>query len=492
MPLSFVLQLMGLSQNNENNHIINNTNTNNTNTRCDLSFTIVPNWELVTQRLVTHPEEALVHATNDDTSSPLYIALRNELTPIPAHALRILLLANPAALTDETLDMACRNPCTSSDVMNVLLDARPDYTNSITTAIRRRGGGGYHSWHPPLHIAAKRGKSVEAVRALLERNGGGALWVRDCCCRIPLHEACAEGSPDVLRLILVEGFRCAGDVGGLGTAATTTTSALGAADASIRFGTGAAAGGGLFERDLLGLTPLECAMLKAKHLEDCYAKDIKSGGGGGRRGEESGSAYYHGTDFRDKRRDAWKRLVLCVQAAAAAIRNNGLPIRGSGGCDTVQQVSSCGYNMFDIPFLQAAIEFVVWGGMDLRFNELFHLLLHTGHCDKKAVASTIDTSGRLPFHLAEEQGLTISNGLMQILDAYPEALFRKDIDVRIMPQLIAALGENFGFGMIYTMVTNAPSFFDFHRNQKSILEGRNKNHINDNTRMFGDHKGQEV
>lgn len=386
--------------------------------------------------------------------------------------------------------------------MNALLDARPDYSYSMTTSTttttnngnrnRNRAGGvgirrgGYHSWHPPLHIAAKRGKSVEAVGALLKRNGGEALWARDCCCRIPLHEACAEGSPDVLRLILVEGFRF-GDVSVL-----STTGDLGAA--SVRFGIGAAAGGGLFERDLLGLTPLECAMLKTKHLEDCYAKDIKNGGG---RGERRGSAYYHGNDFREKRRDAWKRLVMCVQAAAAAIRNE-LPRRD--GCDNVRQVS-CVDNMFDTPFLQAAIEFVAWGGMDLRSDELFHVLLHTGHCDKKAVASTIDESGRLPFHLAEEQGLTINNGLMQILNAYPEALFRKDIDVRIIPQLVAALGENFGLGMIYNMVTNTPTLFDYRRNQKSNMEGRNnilcssqcdEDCINDDTRMFGDHEGQKV
>jgi len=242
---------------------------------------------------------------------------------------------------------------------------------------------------------------------------------------------------------------------------------------------------------LLGLTPLECALLKTKHLEDCYARDIQSsgdnsdGGSDGRgvchRGGKSGGAYYHGTDFRDKRRDAWKRLVLCVQAAAAAIRHTKTeipsppPPRKSesesdrGSCDNT--------NLFSIPFLQAAIEFVAWGGMDLRSDELFHLLLHTGHCDKKAVAATPireeDKSNRLPFHYAEANGLTIGNGLLQILDAYPQALFRTELDVRILPQLIAVLGEEYGLGMIYTMMTNAPSaFVDFRRmgnRQTSIL-----------------------
>ena len=188
---------------------------------------------------------------------------------------------------------------------------------------------------------------------------------------------------------------------------------------------------------------------------------------------------------------------MCVQAAAAAIRYE---MPSGGGCDDVKQLS-CVDNMFDTPFLQAAIEFVVWGGLDLRSGDLFHLLLHTGHCDKKAAASVIDKSGRLPFHLAEEQGLTVKNGLIQILDAYPEALFRKDINVGIIPQMIVTLGENYGLDMVYTMVTNVPSFFDYHRNQQSILEGRNKSicssqrdegSIDDDIRMFGDHKGQKA
>lgn len=486
MPLPILLQLMGLTHNNNNNSYNN----------CNYGSTIVPNWELVGQRLLSHPEEALLNAAYDDTnipfSSPLYIALRNELTPIPVEILRILLLANPAALTDETLDMACRNLYTSTEVMNVLLDARPDYSYAVTistTAAARRttttiqndnnarhgnipGGvgvrrGGYHSWHPPLHIAAKRGRSVEAVGALLERNGWEALWVRDCCSRIPLHEACAEGSPKVLRLILEEGFR----------------------SSAINKGRAVTAGaGGIFERDLLGLTPLECAMLKSKHLEDCYAKDIKSGGGQG----GSGSAYYHGNDFREKRMDAWKRLVLCVQAAAAAIRH-----------DSSNDVHNLSFvdKIFDTPFLQAAVEFVAWGGLDLRSDDLFHLLLHTGHCDSKAAASTIDKSGRLPFHLAEEQGLTFSNGLMQILQAHPEALFGKDIDSRIVPQMITALGGNFGLGMIFTMVTNAPSFFDYHRNQQFNLKDRNKitcssqcneGGFDDDNCLYGDNEGQKV
>jgi len=418
--MSVLLQLMGLSQNGN---------------LCNYGCTIVSNWDTVTQRLHSHPEEALVHYNNANNnnnfpSSPLYIALRNELTPIPVTTLKILLLANPAALTYETLDMTFRNPSTSREVMDILLDAKPDYYTTTSST--------YRTWHPPLHVAAKRGRSVQAIEALLDRNdvmvgtSGGydsMLDMRDCCCRLALHEACTEGSPDVLRLLLVEGLRRCRSVGG-----------------------------GLFDKDFFGLTPLECAILRMKHLENCYVN-------GGDNDGEGGSAYYHGTDFSEKRRDSWKRLVLCIQTAAVVV--TGKAVLGSD--DLGRSMPSDIEKIFDIPFLHAAINLAACESVDLRFDELFHLLLNTGHCNKKAAASIATDSGLLPFHLAEERGLTFSNGLMQIFDAYPEAIFRKDVHFGIIPRMIETVGESFGLNMVYAMVSNTPSLFDHLRNRQSDM-----------------------
>lgn len=66
----------------------------------------IANWTSVGRRIHTHPNEVLIDHTpkNDYHSfSPLYIALRNEVRPVPSSTVHLLLEVNPDALTDDLI-----------------------------------------------------------------------------------------------------------------------------------------------------------------------------------------------------------------------------------------------------------------------------------------------------------------------------------------------------------------------------------------------------
>ncbi len=164
-----------------NNSIIN---------RCLNYATLEPNWDVVERYLLAHPEEASIcdlappaannsgnnndmiagffpnnHNNHGGTGvqsssssscirfSPLYIALRNELRPVPPYVVKLLLQLsftntmnninvnnhndngndnrnsniNDIILNNDTILMSMRNPKTTSQIMNALLHTRPTF-----------------------------------------------------------------------------------------------------------------------------------------------------------------------------------------------------------------------------------------------------------------------------------------------------------------------------------------------------------------------------
>ena len=405
---------------------------------------LTADWQAVSQRLFTHPlEAARPHVTStclSFTFFPLYIALRNEVTPVTPHVIRRLIELYPTALKEETIFMALRNPQTSSEVMKALLEAK------LTFATTK-----YLWYATTLHYAAMRGTSLPAVKALIDANPSN-LGVKDHDERLPLHAACSEGEPEILKLLIQEGVKH-----GVG-------------------GNHEYACGGLFEQDRSGDTPLNCAMKRMIFLQDCHSynshtnkqKNVSPNI------KKSLSRYYNSTAFRTKCSNSWRGLTFCVQATAwedAKGQTNG--------------ISSCESDSF----LRAAINLAVQSIPDhnsytlnefsLDSNVLFHLLLHTGHCNKQRIASTpIDHLGRLPFRIAYEKGLRKDTGLCQILRAYPEAIFALDINLELMPYLMSTFGKEFGLNSLFSLLKGIPPILN--REQNCLHSPNRKDHVSSN------------
>jgi hypothetical protein len=375
----------------------------------------------------------------------LYIALRNEVTPATPTVIQRLIELYPAALKEETIFMALRNPQTSSQVMKVLLEEKPTFAT-----------GKYLWYATTLHYAAMRGTSLPAIQALIDANPSN-LGVKDHDDRLPLHAACSEGEPEILKLLIQEGMKH--DVGGYDEYAC----------------------GGLFEQDRSGETPLNCAMERMIFLQDCHCYNTRTNEQQQHckslHVKKNLSRYYNSPAFRAKCSNSWKGLTFCVQATAVPVGDNEKSQKhgfSSSSCETDS-------------FLHAAINLAAHSiqkqhdsyplnASKLDSNVLFHLLLHTGHCNKQRIASTpIDHLGRLPFRLAYEKGLQKDTGLCEILQAYPEAIFAIDIDHGLMPYLMATFGKEFGLNSLFSLLKGIPPILN--REQNSLHSTRYEDHI---------------
>ena len=354
-------------------------------------------WTQVERRILSHPVEVSIphYPSNDIHSfSPLYIGLRNEIRPVPISVLNRLLVVNPKALTDEILHVAIRNPHTTSAIVLRLLELKPQFPMNK-----------YGFWNTPLHAFAKSARSVEAFRILIESNTS-ALMIRDSHGRIPLFDACSEGSFLIVKLLLEKGKEA-----GL-------------------------CGGGLFILDNNGMTALHCVISRIGVLEDTGGHD-----------NCSRHYYLRGTDFKTKCFNAWKTLVICIMYGSD---------RDSSDCDwrdytsivllaTIEMAGS--RNKESTPMPMPA---------EVDWNQVFYLLLDDRYCDSKLLASTPDHSGRLPFHIALENKLGFRDGLLHILNAFPEAIF-KDLSDTLLPQMMEVLGKKSGLKMMFSLLSNAPS-----------------------------------
>lgn len=354
-------------------------------------------WIQVERRILSHPVEASIphYPSNDCHSfSPLYIGLRNEICPIPLSVLNRLLEVNPQALTDEILHVAIRNPHTTIEIMLRLLELKPQFPMSK-----------YRFWDTPLHAFAKSARSVEAFRILIESNSS-ALMIRDCHGRIPLFDACSEGSFLIVKLLLEKGK-----------------------EAGI-------CAGGLFVSDDNGMTALHCVISRIGFLEAINTCS--------RHANCSQHCYLRGTDFKTKCFNAWKTLVICI-------------IYGS-----YRDSSECDWRDYTSMVLLATIEMAGSQNKEstpipeVDWKQVFCLLLDSRYCDSKILASTPDHSGRLPFHIALENKLGFRDGLLHILNAFPEAIF-KDLSDTLLPQMMEVLGKKSGLKMMFSLLSNAPS-----------------------------------
>jgi len=356
-------------------------------------------WTQVERRILSHPGEASIphYPSNDCHSfSPLYIGLRNEMFPISLSVLNRLLEVNPQALTDEILHVAIRNPHTTSAILQSLLELKPQFPMSK-----------YRFWDTPLHAFAKSARSVEAFRVLIEANTS-ALMIRDCHGRIPLFDACSEGSFRIVKLLLEKGKEAGLCVGGLSIS------------------------------DDNGITALHCVISRIGFLEATCS----------RHENYSQHCYLRGTDFKTKCFNAWKTLVICI------IYGSDRDSSESDWCDYKTMVLLATIEMAGSQNKENKESTPMPTEVD--WKQVFYLLLDSRYCDSKLLASTPDHSGRLPFHVALENKLGFRDGLLHILDAFPEAIF-KDLSDTLLPQTMEVLGKRSGLKMMFSLLSNAPS-----------------------------------
>jgi hypothetical protein len=369
-----------------------------------------PNWDAVERYLTLHPEQAsicdiranvntninantnantntnrntlaaaAVAAASNSTSrrfTPLYIALRNEVCPVPLSIVNLLLQysmqhwmqqnndrhnnnitnIHDLILDDDTIVMACRNPKTTSSIMKKLLSIKPTFTQTK-----------YHWYTTPLHAVAKNGNSLGAIQEFISSHPS-SLMKADCIDngRIPLHIACCDnGLPEVVELFIQQDNNNAavpcsrdhysnpngsssssGGGGGGGGDGISTNSCNESDDRVDRVETdnGSSMKGvkivtcrkSLFERDALGMTPIHCALYRLKYLEECrggynqgHTTPTRTGGSSTtttssttykRRSSTYRHWYLNSVDYDRKCYNAWKVLCICIIHAADALR----------------------------------------------------------------------------------------------------------------------------------------------------------------------------
>lgn len=364
----------------------------------------VQSWSAVQHHLFLHPNDAFIPhipSRNYQQVSPLYIALRNEIDPVPVHIIDTLLRINPNALTDDLIvNVACRNPRMTGECMSRLLQMKPGF-------VTRR-----YRWHTPLHAIVRRARSVEAVRALILANPGG-LSMRDSNNRIPLHVACCEGSFPIVQLLIEEGKKW-----GL-------------------------SGGGLFVTDEGGMSPFHCAIGQMEFLERA-------------RIESDRHIYLNSDDFINKCYDSWKILVACLLGAYELKGETPLNSVHNFCWDEskvlVAAVALAGFSKKENRESSSSPLF-----SQMNWNQIFGLLLNPRFCDTHELASATDHKNRLPFITAIENELKFSDGLLHILKANPDAIFVNDIPEALLPQMMIILRQKLGLAVMYTLLINSPT-----------------------------------
>ena len=374
MTQSTLLYLMGVT------HIGNYTTAN-------------ANWKDVELRLRTHPNEVFIShvpLNGFHPFSPLYIVLRNEINPVPFPVVDIILRINPDSLTDDLIVVACRNPHTSREITLRLLEMRPNFARQK-----------YQFWCTPLHAIAKSAQSVEAVKVLINAHSNG-LIMKDCHGRIPLFDACCEGSFQIVEVLIEEGKQ---------------------------YGLLA---GGLFEVDDRGVTPFHSAVSRMVFFNDCRTFQ---------------HIYVNSNDFTAKCIDSWRKLVICVLCASNKSRSAWQKSSSKVLFAAIELARLSKTGILRNQHQSAPIQ--------LDWDQVLRLLLNPRYCDPEQLASTIDDNGMLPFQIAIENNITIQDGLLHILYAYPEAVFR-DFSVVLIPQMMAALGKESRLKVMFSLFTNAP------------------------------------
>ena len=80
-----------------------------------------PDWMAVEKMIEVNPESAMLQCGSCGIFYPLNIAICNELSPVPARIVDMLIVANPDVFTDDTFSIACSNHSLPLDVFEVLL-----------------------------------------------------------------------------------------------------------------------------------------------------------------------------------------------------------------------------------------------------------------------------------------------------------------------------------------------------------------------------------
>ena len=363
----------------------------------------IANWTSVERRIHTHPNEVLIDHTpkNDYHSfSPLYIALRNEVRPVPSSTVHLLLEVNPDALTDDLICVVLSNPHGSKEIMSTLLELKPRF------ALEK-----FRFWKTPLHAASRIAQSWEALESLIDANPD-ALATKDSHGRIPLFEACCQGSPEIVELLIRKGK-----------------------EQGLK-------AGGLFDSDDNGMSPIHVVVSKLSFLNRGNKQVIWSN-----------KCYLNSSDFTLKCINTWKKLVICL------IHGSGLFTSGLVNGNWHKALRMILFSAIEVAAMQkkGALKMVA----DLDFDHIFHLLLDKRYCDPEEIASFMDEKGMLPFQKAVQMKLKRDDGLLYILDAYPEAVL-KDLPECILPKVLEIFSKRSEHALIYRLLRNFPSAISGH------------------------------
>jgi ankyrin repeat protein len=376
-----------------------------------LSLVQAYDWAGVLARVTALPSEAQTAGVQGRT--PLHVACDHDA---PAVVIQALLKAYPEASTVvgtsnmNPLHITCSSHHASTHVIRVLLE----YGKAEQTSMRDIDGD------TALHAACRCGASREVLEVLLRANPSA------------VHERDKEGLTPLLRLWVryfvilgddaIEGVKSHGDLTGeLGEAWNKTELLLHVAHH------GALSRGGTLNvfRTVHAAAAVDCPRPVVKIAALVYASQL---------------------DQRDE--NGLTPLMIACETPIFKVRD----------------LSDDGYMLEDVIYgdNDTQDQFVADDAPEQISScepSVIQILLHANQDAASSSACVPDPMGRLPLHLALESHKRWSDGLQQLVDVYPEALAIPDPTSKLVPFLLAAVGERADTSTVYEMLRLNPSLF---------------------------------
>mmetsp|Transcript_38640 Transcript_38640/g.116017 ORF Transcript_38640/g.116017 Transcript_38640/m.116017 type:complete len:421 (-) Transcript_38640:6581-7843(-) len=322
--------------------------------------------------------------------------------------------------------------------------------------------------HTPLHCACERGSDPEIIEMIIAADpaqavlAGGVRWkvhpfhiVRDepsarliaaacpgaisapdCYGRLPLHHAAgrAESSPELVRFLIEEG-RARG---------------LGGDDFS----------GGSFVEDEDGVTPIRCVLERVQALleesDERQRLHLCEGG------------------------PEWHKMAVLARACSDCLKAKRRARQGIKGCNESSCSISAGFSLvhtlLEVGSPAIVLSYAIkayssqlrekdeWGRLPLAIaasqhkcsKEIIELLLDSD-IGYPPAAKVSDVAGRLPLHIASENGRKYDDGLRCLFEAAPKSLECCDAVTSLFPFMLASTGLEANVDTIYRLLRESPS-----------------------------------
>lgn len=322
----------------------------------------------------------------------------------------------------------------------------------------------------PLHIAcSSHSASVLVVRAFLENGRYEQFSMRDLDGDTPLHTACRCGAPlDVLDVLLraysasvheldyeglnpvqrlwvryfvilgvdvIEGVTSSADLVGELLDAWKKTELL------LR-----CAHHGQWENSMID----SYAQFRAVHAAaavDCPRAIVKIA-----------TKVY---PYQIHERDENGRTPLMIAAAAPIYKVRNLSDEGYSLEDFVLSSTSSTPTTEAVENLRevatANLENNIDAANNTKYPSVIEILLQANNDNPCQGAELSDPSGRLPLHLALMSGKGWSDGIQQLIEAYPESLCLPDRSSRLYPFMLAASRVNCDISLVYEILRLNPN-----------------------------------